>query len=55
MILEGIPTVLLRITAFFVLANDSDSAAYLTERERAITQYCRDLDRTPLDDDTRLQ
>jgi MFS family permease len=55
MILEGIPTVLLGIIAFFVLANDPDSAPYLTERERAITQYSRDLDRTPLDDGTEIQ
>lgn len=35
MILDGIPTVLLHMTTFFVLANDPDSVPYLTERERA--------------------
>lgn len=37
-------TVLLGITAYFALANGIDSAPYLTERERAITQYRHDLD-----------
>lgn len=44
MILEGVPTMLLGITAFFVLANDPYDAPYLTEREKTFVSIRRDLD-----------
>lgn len=46
MIIEGIPTVLLRITAYFVLANDPMDAPYLTDREKQLTRIRRRLDLT---------
>lgn len=55
MVIEGIPTILLGITAYCVLSNDPDSARYLTPREKLLTQLRRDLDRTPLDDGTKVQ
>ncbi|KAL7625199.1 hypothetical protein AAE478_004414 [Parahypoxylon ruwenzoriense] len=47
-ILEGIPTILLGISAYFILANDPFSAKFLSEEEKQLVQVRRDLDRTSL-------
>lgn len=41
MILEGIPTVILGIITWFVLADEPDTAYYLNEEERALIVRCR--------------
>jgi MFS family permease len=55
MLLEGIPTIILGVIAYFVLTNDPNSSHYLTPREKELTQRRRDLDRTPLDDGNKIQ
>ena len=48
MILEGLPTMLLGIIAFFVLANSPSEAPYLTEREKSFVPIRRHLDGSSL-------
>jgi MFS family permease len=55
MIIEGIPTILLGITAWFILANDPDTAKYLTPREKELTRIRRKLDKTPLDTGNKIE
>ncbi len=45
MIIEGIPTVILGVIAFFAFANEPTTAYYLTEEERVVAQAR--LDRQP--------
>ncbi|KAL1865923.1 hypothetical protein VTK73DRAFT_5007 [Phialemonium thermophilum] len=46
MIIEGIPTTILGVLAYFLLANDPYDARYLTEREKSFTPVRRSLDGT---------
>lgn len=48
MIIEGLPTILLGVTAFFFLANDPSEASYLTEREKSFVAIRRHLDGSSL-------
>lgn len=48
MILEGIPTIFFGVVAFFVLANDPQSAKYLTDREKELCKLRWKLDGTSL-------
>jgi len=48
MILEGIPTVVLGVAAYFILENDPQSAAYLTDREKQLCEVRKHLDGTSL-------
>jgi sugar phosphate permease len=48
MILEGIPTVIFGVAAYFILANDPQSAKYLSDREKELCKIRSHLDGTSL-------
>jgi MFS family permease len=56
-VLEGIPTIVLGIVAYFALANDPLSASFVTEEEKILVHQRRKLDRAELSlaDDTGIQ
>lgn len=51
MILEGIPTILLGISAYFILADEPASARSLTAREKELTRIRHDQDKMTLPED----
>ncbi|KAL2010808.1 hypothetical protein VTN00DRAFT_3526 [Thermoascus crustaceus] len=51
MILEGIPTILLGISAYFILADEPASARYLTAREKELTRIRHGQDKMTLPED----
>jgi sugar phosphate permease len=58
MILEGIPTIILGVAAYFIIENDPLSAPWLTEREKHLTRVRRHLDQTSVgldDEDGKVQ
>lgn len=58
MILEGIPTILLEIAAYFIVASDPISAQFLTLRDKEIFQVRRELDKNSMgvdDESDRIQ
>src|SRR5690606_11876027 len=57
-VLEGIPTILLGIASYFLLANDPLSASWLDAEEKEIVHVRRNLDKTSLgpdDEDGKVQ
>lgn len=57
-ILEGIPTILLGIASYFILANDPFSAKFLSDEDKKLVRMRRDLDKTNLgldDEDGKVQ
>ncbi|KAI5865625.1 high-affinity nicotinic acid transporter [Durotheca rogersii] len=53
-ILEGIPTILLGVMSYFILANDPFTAEFLSDEDRELVRVRRELDRSTLglDDDS---